>query len=176
MSGGNQMPSYPGSSSGSEGPAGAGAIAPVPAPTLVRIAFWLYLVAALLSVVGLILAVATQAHSRAQVESSLAAHGQHISAGTVDAIVGLAVVVAIVFGLIFAAAYVIFALFLRRGANWARIVLTIVTVLSFLSLGSAYGIGAGRVLVSVVATVLLFLGPAGAFFREVKARKAAARY
>jgi hypothetical protein len=60
---------------------------------------------------------------------------------------------------------------MRRGANWARIVLLIVTVLSLFQVLGAYGVGGARVVVGVIATILIFLKPASEYFRAVKARK-----
>jgi hypothetical protein len=68
--------------------------------------------------------------------------------------------------------FVLFAIFMRRGANWARIVLTVVTALSLLNLLASFGIGALQVIVAVVATVLIWLKPASAYFAAVRASKA----
>jgi cytochrome c biogenesis protein CcdA len=146
-----------------------------PAPKQVNIAFWLYLVGALLSLVSLVISVATTAAAKTTLQNQLSAQGQHLSDSTVNALVAFTVGVAVVFGVVFIVAYVLFALFMRRGANWARIILLILTVLSLFQILAGSGIGAGRFVVGAVATILIFLRPANEYFRAVKAAKFAAR-
>jgi hypothetical protein len=146
-----------------------------PAPQQVNIAFWLYLAGALLSLVSLVLAVATVAATKTAVQNQLTAQGQHLADSTVNALVAFSVGIAVVFGVAFIVAYVLFALFMRRGANWARILLLILTVLSLFQILSGSGIGAGRFVVGAIATILIFLRPANEYFRAVKANKLAMR-
>lgn len=68
-------------------------------------------------------------------------------------------------------AFIVFDLFMRRGANWARIVLLIVTILGLTGVVGGFGVGAVGVLASVVAAVLTFLPASNAWFRAVKDRK-----
>lgn len=157
--------SYPASSS----PAGSGA--PVAPPQQVNIAFWLYIVGAALSLIALIVSLATVGSLKDDVQKQLANQGQQISDATLNATVGVSVTLAVVFGILYIAAYVLFAFFMRRGANWARIVLLIVTVLSLFGILGGYGLGAARVVVGVIATVLIFLKPANEYFAAVKASK-----
>jgi hypothetical protein len=158
-------PSYPSSAT----PAGSGpAVTP---PQQVTIAFWLYLLGALLSLVSLIISIATIGALKSDLQKQLAAQGQQLSDNAVNAAVGVSIAIAVVFGLLYLAAYVLFAFFMRRGANWARIVLLIVTVLSLFQVLGAYGVGGARVVVGVIATILIFLKPANEYFRAVKARK-----
>jgi K+-sensing histidine kinase KdpD len=139
---------------------------------LVCRAFWLYLVAALFSLIGLIVSAATAGGSRDSIKDQLAKQGQTVSDSTVDALITGTVVVAVVIGILYLAAFVLFAFFMRRGAGWARIVLTILTVISLASITSGYGLGAVRVIAAVIATILIFLAPANEYFRSVKASKA----
>ncbi len=60
---------------------------------------------------------------------------------------------------------------MRRGANWARIVLLIVTVLSLFGVLSGYGLGAVRVVLGVIATVLIFMKPANEYFATARSRR-----
>ncbi len=136
------------------------------------IGFWLYLAAAAISLIILIVAVTTVGATTNEMRISLSNSGQHVSSSALNALVAATVGVSIVFGLIFAAAYVVFAFFMRRGANWARIVLLVVTVLSLTSVLSEYGIGGVRFVAGALATVLIFLKPANEYFRAVKARRA----
>jgi hypothetical protein len=154
---------YPSSAS-----AGGPAVAP---PQQVTIAFWLYIVGALLSLVSLIISLATIGSLKTTLQRQLATQGQQISDSTLNATIGVSITFAIIFGLLYIAAYVLFAFFMRRGANWARIVLLIVTVLSLFGILDGYGLGAARVIVGVIATILIFLKPANEYFRAVKAAK-----
>jgi len=137
----------------------------------VNIAFWLYIVGAALSLIALIVSLATVGSLKDDVQKQLANQGQQISDATLNATVGVSVTLAVVFGILYIAAYVLFAFFMRRGANWARIVLLIVTVLSLFGILGGYGLGAARVVVGVIATVLIFLKPANEYFAAVKASK-----
>ncbi|GAA2055588.1 MULTISPECIES: hypothetical protein [Leifsonia] len=166
MSDSNLPPSYPAASS----PAPAGG-APVAPPQQVNIAFWLYIVGAALSLISLIISLATIGSLKGDLQRQLAAQGQQISDSALNATVTASVTVAIVFGILYIAAYVLFAVFMRRGANWARIVLLIVTVLSLFGILGGFGLGAARVVVGVIATILIFLKPANEYFSAVKASK-----
>lgn len=169
MSDQSPIPSY-------SAPVNVPAAVPVgPAPKQVNIAFWLYLVGALLSLVSLVVAAATTAAAKTTIQNQLTAQGQHLSDSTVNALVAFSVGIAVVFGVVFIVAYVLFAFFMRRGANWARILLLILTVLSLFQILSGSGIGAGRFVVGAIATILIFLRPANEYFRAVKASKLAAR-
>jgi cytochrome c biogenesis protein CcdA len=165
------IPSY--SAPANEPAASAASVGP--APQQVNIAFWLYLVGALLSLVSLVISAATAGATKTTLQNQLSAQGQHLSDSTLSALVAFSVGVAVVFGIVFIVAYVLFALFMRRGANWARILLLILTVLSLFQILSGSGIGAGRFAVGAVATILIFLRPANEYFRAVKANKLANR-
>jgi hypothetical protein len=160
-------PGYPtNGSTGSSGPR----LAP---PKRVNTAFWLYIAAAALSLVSLIVSLMTTDASRAALQEQLERQGTAVDPATLDAAIGAGVVISVVFGLLYLAAYVLFAFFLRRGANWARIVLVIITALSLFDVLSGFGVGAVRVLLGVVATVLVFTGESNEYFRSAKARKRA---
>lgn len=147
----------------------------VDAPSQVAIAFWLYIAAAAVSLIVLIVAIASMSASKAALESQLSKQGSRFSDSQLNAVIGTSVAVAVIFGILFLAAYVFFAVMMRRGANWARILLLILTVLSLSGVAGAYGLGAARVILSIIATILIFLRPANEYFRAVKANKLAAR-
>lgn len=149
---------------------GGAVVAP---PRQVNTAFWLYIVAAVISVIALIVTAATAAGSKDTIKQQFADRGQTVSDSTLDALVSAGVIAGVVIGILFLAAFVLFAFFMRRGANWARIVLLVLTVLSIFSVTSGYGLGAVRVIASVIATILIFLKPANEYFRAVKASKSA---
>jgi hypothetical protein len=137
----------------------------------VNIAFWLYIAGAALSLIALVVSLATVGSLKDDLQRQLATQGQQISGSALDSIVAVSVTGAVIFGILYIVAYVLFAYFMRRGANWARIVLLVVTVLSLFGILGGFGLGAARVVVGVIATILIFLKPANDYFREVKARK-----
>lgn len=163
------MPNYPPPSGA--GSAAGGARAVVPAPSQVTISFWLYMAAAAVSVISLIISLASVAGTRSALQHQLSVQGQKFTSGQLDALIAVTTTIAVVIGIVFIAAYVIFALFMRRGANWARIVLLILTVLSLFEVASGYGLGALRAVLGVIATILIFLPAASEYFRTVKANK-----
>jgi K+-sensing histidine kinase KdpD len=138
---------------------------------LVTIAYWLFLLAALAHIVGLIITAITYNGSTAATKSQLAHNSSGISSSQVNAALSAGLVIGIVLGILYAAAFVVFAIFMRRGANWARIVLLILTVITLTGIAGAYGVGAVGVVAAVVATVLTFLPPANTYFRSVKAAR-----
>ncbi len=151
--------------SGTTAGAGGSTVAP---PPQVNAAFWLYIAGAALSLVALIISLATVG----SLKSTLMQQQSGLSDSAANAAIGISVTLAVVFGILYIAAYVLFAVFMRRGANWARIVLLIVTVLSLFGVLGGYGVGAARVIVGVIATILIFLKPANEYFRSGRAGRA----
>lgn len=166
----SNMPNYP--SPSGPGAAPGGSRVPVAAPMQVVIAFWLYMAAAAVSLISLVVSVATAGASRSAVQQQLSSQGQKFTSSQLDAVITLGIVIAVVLGVIFIAAYVIFDLFLRRGAGWARIVLLIVTVFSLFQVLGGYGLGGLRFVLGLIATILVFLPAASEYFRAVKANRA----
>lgn len=167
-----QYPAY--SSSAAGGPAGG----PVARPSTVNTAFFLYLAVAVLGLLGVLVALASVGAARAQVERQLAAQGQSLPAGTLDGILAASIGIGIGVGVISAALYVLFAFFMRRGANWARIVLTVLSAFGIvgglLGLGNiaqTFGLGLIQLLLLIAAVVLMYLRPSMAYFRGVGASR-----
>lgn len=144
-------------------------------PRTVNIAFWLYVVGAVLSVVSGIITIATIGSTRdaalEQIRNSPNANGQNAQA-LVDGIIAAATIWAIVTLIFWAVVFVLFAYFMRRGANWARIVLTVLTALSLLNVLAGYGVGFLQFAATVVALVLIWLRPSSEYFAAVRASKA----
>lgn len=144
-------------------------------PRTVNIAFWLYVVGAVLSVVSGIITIATIGSTRdaalEQIRNSPNANGQNAQA-LVDGIITAATIWAIVTLIFWAVVFVLFAYFMRRGANWARIVLTVLTALSLLNVLAGYGVGFLQFAATVVALVLIWLRPSSEYFAAVRATKA----
>ncbi|WP_246854144.1 hypothetical protein [Naasia sp. SYSU D00057] len=195
-----------GSASTPHPPSPYGSAAPAeipPRPRPVEIAFWLYILTAALGVVGLILSASTYPALRAQAledaQRQLEQQGQEdvLPPGTIETIADSAFGVGIATGVIGILLYVLFAIFVRRGANWARIVMTVLAGLSILgtlfaiaslalpSVTGASGaaepapgselIGILQCLCLVAATVLIWLRPSNEWFRRVKEYRRARR-
>lgn len=144
-------------------------------PRTVNIAFWLYVVGAVLSVVSGIITIATIGSTRdaalEQIRNSPQANGQSIQS-LADAAIAFAVGFTVVTLIFWAVVFVLFAFFMRRGANWARIVLTVLTALSLLNVLAGYGVGFLQFAATVVALVLIWLRPSNEYFAAVRASKA----
>lgn len=134
-------------------------------------AFWLYLLAALAALISGVVRAATAGADRSVIESQLATSGVAVSTSTIDAVITTVITVAIIGAIIWMIAFVIFALFMKRGAGWARIVLTILAALSLTSVTGSFGLGALQAVAAVVATVLVWLRPAREYFQAVKASR-----
>lgn len=155
--------------------AGAPVVAPAAPPRTVNIAFWLFVAAAVLSVVSGIISIATINSQRpAILDMAKNPHpGGNVDPNTfADAVIAGATVWAVVTLIFWAIAFVLVAFLMRRGANWARIVLTVLTVLSLLNIIQGFGAGFLQFAAAVVAVVLIWLRPSSEWFAAVKASKA----
>lgn len=154
---------------------GTPVVAPSEPPRTVTIAFWLYIAGAVLSVISGIITIITVSGSRAQFLSAIEQQNANLRGATPQQAADAALVVAIVFTIVtllfWAITLVLFAFFMRRGANWARIILTILTVLSLLNIIDGYGAGFLEFALAVVAVVLIWLRPSNEYFAAVKAAK-----
>ncbi|MBT2504177.1 hypothetical protein [Curtobacterium sp. ISL-83] len=147
---------------------------PSAAPRLVTVAFWLYLLTALAHVVGIIITATMLPAAQQAAKSQIARSGASTHGVDMNGVVGATFVVSIVIGVLFIIAFIIFDLLMRRGANWARIVLLIITILGITGVAGAYGVGAVGVIASIIAAILTFLPASNAWFRSVKEQKRAA--
>jgi lysylphosphatidylglycerol synthetase-like protein (DUF2156 family) len=138
------------------------------APRLIIIAYWLYIAAGVFSLVSLALTLAMANSLRPAVRSAL--EGAHKSAN--EAAVGAALngylINGAIFAIIWLVLFVVCAIFLRRGSNWARAVLTIVTIFSLVNVFGGFLAGLAQVLAALVASVLVWLKPSSEFFREAR--------
>jgi hypothetical protein len=141
-------------------------------PQQVTIAFWLYILAAAISLVSLIVGLANSGSLKAEAQRQMETQGLQVSESALNATVTAAIAVSVVFGILYVGAYLLFAYFMRRGANWARIVLLIITGLSLFGILGGNGLGAARAVLALIASVLILLKPANDYFKEVSARKA----
>jgi hypothetical protein len=101
---------------------------PGTAPQPVQLAVKLIFGVVALSVLSLVILFAQMGTIRDQVRAADAG----LTDAQIDAAVTTTVVVAVFFGLVFAALYLWLAFMIRRGANWARITLTVLFILGIL--------------------------------------------
>ncbi|MGH1524893.1 hypothetical protein ACRAWC_13000 [Leifsonia sp. L25] len=150
--------------------------APTRIPTTVNTAFWLYIASAVLSVIGGIVTIATASSGRAEIIRQLQSSGTNLHGQNIDtlatAAIGVAIGLSIVTLIFWAVVFVLFAFFMRRGANWARIVLTVLTAVSLLNFRPGFPFGLIQVIASIVAVILIWLRPSSAWFAAIKASKA----
>ncbi|MGN6742222.1 MAG: hypothetical protein ACTHJL_02840 [Amnibacterium sp.] len=125
-------------------------------PGTVEGAFWLYIVT---PIVGLILGIVNLGAGIAAANNAAAQAG--IGSGAVIA----GVVIGLVIDIVFLVAIIVIDVFFRRGANWARIVLT---VLGALSIFGIIGLGAITFILYAIAIVLSWLPASNAYFRARK--------
>lgn len=156
--------------------------APMPAPAstpttvpprTVTAAFWLFMLAALAHAVGIIIAIAQLPAAEQQARTQLSNAGTAAHGANLNGALAAALVAGIVVGVLYIVAFVIFDIFMRRGANWARIVLLIITALSLTGVVALYGLGAVAVIAAVIAVILTFLPASNGYFRAVKEQRRA---
>jgi hypothetical protein len=135
-----------------------------PAPSTVTAAFWLYLAGAALGVVSATVAAVIGIHRI----NAGAVPGADVSPGVIDAVRAVGVAFDIVLGVAGIVGYVVFAVLMRRGAGWARIVLTVLSTIAFVSgLVGLFVLNLLNLLVSALVTaaaVLIWQRSANAWF------------
>ena len=174
------MPMFPGA------PPLVGTPGPVATrPTSVSIAFWLWILQVLVGVLSVILLFTSNEFARALQDADVALNDTVAR----DAL-NVVRVVAVIFGLIFAGLFLLFAFRMRAGRNWARVVLTVLGALSLISnLSSAGGtttindvrvtirpasvvaVGWVSAVVAIIAIVLMFVGGANQYFTAMRASR-----
>jgi len=173
-------PSYPSSSANTPTPNRS--TAPPPGP--VNGAFFIYLLAAAIFVVGIVLTFTSDIWDRALREN---ADMVNSSGMTTEQLINVTKTIAIVVGVVFVGLYLLFAFKMRAGRNWARIVLTVLSALSVVSQFSAsasvtinnqtytsstnQATGWVGAIVSVIAIVLMFLPASNEYFARAKAAR-----
>ncbi|WP_410592427.1 hypothetical protein [Amycolatopsis sp. lyj-23] len=156
---------YPQSSSSADPTAGPAR------PGTVEGAFWAFIAAPVIGLIGGLLIFANRDQIASTLRDTNRQRGGNLTDAQIDQAVNVTMITAVVIAVIFAALYVLFAFKLRAGRNWARIVLTVLTALQLLSLliGQSTIGGYLAVLAAVVGVVLSFTGPSNAYFAAAKA-------
>jgi predicted secreted protein len=143
-------------------------------PQPVIVSYWLYLVGAVLGLVGAIvlLVVLPSTIAASSDATSKALQGQSTDGVDVSsAVAGITIgttVLSVVVTLVFSVLTIVFARKYRQGKNWARVVLAVFAGLQLFGIAGAFGVGALHFLVVIAALVLSFLPSSNAWFRAVK--------
>lgn len=131
----------------------------------------MYLLAALVHLAAEIVVAANVRELIADTNADVAQRGQTSSVvDQVEALTTPLIMGGLVLGLLLVAGLVVFDLFMRQGANWARIVLIALTVLSLGSITHTHGLGTLFAAISVTAAVLTVLRPSSTYFRATSAQ------
>jgi hypothetical protein len=167
----DNMPSAP---SGQSGPA------PVQ-PQSIQRAVLLMRVGAALSVLSILVTLLTRDSLRTQVTSTLRKSNTALTADQIDSAVSIGLITAVVVGLISVGLWLWMASANGKGRGWARIVATVLGVLSVLSLLTSLVQGQLTtlnlvvslisVVVAVVILVLLWRRESSAYYEAVKAQQ-----
>jgi hypothetical protein len=159
------LPNFPAAPPPSEGPRTT--MAP---PTTMTVAFWCYIVAAVVSIVASLVLFGQKPSliNQLQTGNTTLTPDQARTAANLGLTVGL------VIAIIVAGLFVLFAFKLRAGRNWARIVMLIIAILSLLSLltgasgGGVSALGLIGDLAAIVGAVFSFLPASNAYVAAVK--------
>ncbi|MCC9198466.1 hypothetical protein QNO08_02565 [Arthrobacter sp. zg-Y820] len=145
--------------------------ASIPArPKQVDISFWLLIASLVLSIISVPFGIAAlnSPEARATAQRQLEAQGAAVD---LDAAIAAGTILVVVIAVISAVVTLLVAIFIRKGYNWARIVLTVfavISLLNFTDLSAANLVAIVSTLLTIAATVLLYLNPAPAYFNQMK--------
>jgi hypothetical protein len=157
------LPNFPAAPPPSEGPAQV-----YTPPREIMAAFWCYVVAAVVILVGGVLSLG----AKQTLVDSLQANNTNLTPTQIDQLASGTLTVLLVVAVIVAALFLLFAFKLRAGRNWARIVLAIIAVLELISLlngrGSASVLSYIGILAAVIGAVLSWMPNASAYVSAVK--------
>lgn len=140
----------------------------IPVPNNVVIAFFTWIVTAVISLVDLGLHFPDR---QRLVGAAKQMNTAGLSDQQIQEVANIAVVITVVVSVVFAVLYVFFAWKMRSGRNWARIVLTLFTLFQVVV---AVGAGAGgwvALAISCLAVVAMFTPTSNAYFMAVAARR-----
>jgi hypothetical protein len=138
-------------------------------PASVEVAFWIWIVSAVVSLVFAVLAPRAKDNILASLRQS---RPPGIVPSQYDHTANVLITVLVVQLVVFALLYVFLAYKVRSGRNWARMTLTVLLIIGVvygLFNGSLLSSGVG-LLISAVAVVLVYLPSASAFFAAHRRR------
>lgn len=188
-----QQSGYPGQQPYPSGPSGHGGygagVLPDPPvrPQTVVIAFWCWIATVVVSVIGLFITLNSPIWEQAIAYGARQSNAANIN---VESLVNGLKIVTVVIALVLIGVYLLFAVKMYGGRNWARIVLTIFGVLGALSAltptsrtvtvnSQVYDVNTGAwasyvtALLAVVAIVLMYLPQSNPYFKQSLAYRSA---
>ncbi|GAB2997828.1 hypothetical protein LWP59_19575 [Amycolatopsis acidiphila] len=139
-----------------------------PVPTTINVAFYCYVVSTVIGIVSALLLLGTKDQIADQLRR---ANTSGLTEDQIQSAAQVALIVAVVIALLFALVYLWLAFKLRAGRNWARITLTVLTVLQVVSLAAGRGgtiVGYLSLLLAVVGLVFAYLGTSNQYINTVK--------
>jgi preprotein translocase subunit SecG len=153
-------------------------------------AFWSWVAAAVIGLVGLVLVLTSPVWDLAVAAG--ARQSANLTVVNVQSLVNTLKIITVVIAVIFVAVYLFFAWKMYAGRNWSRIVLTVFGALSLLSAvtptnrsvtvnGDVYNVTTGawagwvQGLLALAAIVLMYLPLSNAYFKQSKAFRQANR-
>ena len=143
------------------------------APQPVVVSYWLYIVGAVLGLIGLIITLVTLPAAITLAQQQLVGTPAANQSGViVGAAIGAGIFSAVL-SVAFAVVMIIFARKMLVGRNWARIVLAVLAGLQIFGVVGAYGVGALHFLVLAAAAIFSFLPLSNAYFRSLAAGRSA---
>lgn len=142
-------------------------------PTTILAAFFGYLVSTVIAVGGVVVLFQEKHKILSALRSANARSGGNLTqaqighAATVAQAVGIAVLIVI------ALIYLVLAFRLKAGRNWARITLTVITILQAISLVTAQGTILSYIstIVAVIALLASYLPESNAYLRRVRSSR-----
>ncbi|WIX75837.1 hypothetical protein QRX50_30695 [Amycolatopsis carbonis] len=155
----NDLPRFPEDSN----PPPSSSEPPRPAvPNTIAVAFWAFVVSTVIGIVGALLLFG----QKDELIDAARRTNPNLSQAQLDQGANIALIVAVVIAIVIALLYLLFAVKLRAGRNWARIVLTVLTALQVLSLITGSGgtwLSYLSALAAVIGVVFSFLGDSNAY-------------
>lgn len=159
-------------------PAGIGPAPVGPRPKEVELSFWLWVASFAIGLIGLLLFVGQYDTIRdtalEEARREAQRQGGSLDVAQIETITTVVLVIGVIIGLVFSLVQLLFAFFMRKGRNWARIVLAVIGGISVLfGLVSLTGIAGGQLaltgislIILIGAIVTMFLPGANPWFRS----------
>ncbi|TNC23575.1 hypothetical protein [Amycolatopsis alkalitolerans] len=155
-------------------PAGGGDVSPpgkTAVPSTITTAFYCYLASTVIGIVSGLLVPGNQGEIA---DALRRANTAHLTESQIQDAARIAVISAVVIALLISLIYLWLAFKLRAGRNWARITLTVLTVLQVILLASGRGgsvVGYLALLLAVAGLVFAWLGASSQYIQTVKASR-----
>ncbi|ROQ30278.1 hypothetical protein EDF46_3592 [Frondihabitans sp. PhB188] len=133
-------------------------------PRSVVLAFWLFLASAALHLGVLVISIASYGTDLLAAKKQVGRITQGVGTSQAQSFAGAGLLAGIAITALIFITFVLISFPMRRGKNWARIVLLVVAVFSLSGVGSYNGVGALAVAAAITAVVLTFLPQSKPFF------------